>query len=93
MYGSVSSLILAAKGLTLHFRQHSESRVIVHDSDRTRSLTDHTRSLLLAPELFPVHCHVEHGNDDLGKTLEVLDGVEVKSDDVGDLGGACRATA
>ena len=59
---------------------------IVHDNDRTRSL-------LLAPKLFPVHRHVECDNDDLGEVLEVLDGVEVESDDIGNLGGTCGVAA
>jgi len=54
---------------------------IVHDSDCTRS------SMLA---LFSVHCHVERDNDDLDEALEVLDGVKVESDDVGDMGGACQ---
>jgi len=53
-------------------------RAIVHDCDRTRSL-------LLAPELFLLRRHIERGNDDLGEVLEVLDGVEVENDSVGDL--------
>jgi len=37
-----------------------------------------------------VHRHVERGNDDLGKALEIFYSVEAESDDAGDLGGACR---
>jgi len=61
-------------------------RAFVHDNDRTRSL-------LLALKLFPVRRHVERDNDDHGEALEVLDDVEVESDNVDKLGGACRATS
>ena len=50
---------------------------IVHDSD-------HTRSLRLAPKLFPVCRHVDRGNNNLGEALEVLDGVKADSDGIAD---------
>ena len=53
-------------------------RAIVHDNDCMRSL-------LLTAELFPVRHHVERDNDDLDEALEVLNGIEVESDDVTDV--------
>jgi len=58
-------------------------RAIIHNSDRMRSL-------LLAPDLFPMRCHVERDNNNFDETLEVLNGVKVENDNVGNLGGTYR---